>query len=108
MWTHAGDGDELAATVLGMARGLGRRIVPDVHEYETVFMESLDVRTAFDVGQPRIVEKIFLTMDGKGNSGMEGSLTKGSRCWWRDKHIYHARSVPFPTNAKGWFVMCGL
>ena len=67
--TDAGLGDEYIPETLGMAGGTGGTDLQPVYRYNTAFMASMDVKTAFDVAKPSVVPRI-LTL-----TGVHGHLT---------------------------------
>ena len=54
---HAGVGDKPSTKDIGNGRktGLGMQLL-GMDRYEAMFMGSLDVKTAFDIAQPRVLE----------------------------------------------------
>ena len=69
LWAHAGLGDEHISTTLGVAGRQTHWSAAEGFRYNTAFMTSLDVKTAFDVAEPSVVSKILT------RTGVHGHLT---------------------------------
>ena len=64
---HAGPGKEKNPETLGVAGRRTDRFAARFYRYNTTFMASLDVKTAFDVAKPSVVSRILTLTRSHGH-----------------------------------------